>query len=141
MPSRSPTNGLWRWPEASPNWLINGPALGARAGIVDPLLLKSYYEDDKERRKSLAGFVAQKPIGLLLRLGKHAHVELESSPSIDLASGYVMQVYRVTSDEGGEPPFSINLMLGRIAIPGQNWTRWRVLQWGFAGQEPQGSVD
>ena len=66
-------------PELAHQWTC---ALGGRAGLVDPLLLKRYYEDDKDRRESLANFVDQKLIAILLRLGKGAHVELESS-SVD----------------------------------------------------------
>ena len=91
-------------PELAHQWTR---PIGGRAGLVDPQLLKNYYEEDKERRDALAAFVGQKPIATLLRLGARAHVELDSTTGIDVPmAGFVTQVYRVTSDEAGGPaPF------------------------------------
>jgi hypothetical protein len=113
-----------------------------RAGVSSHDQLAAFYQNDQKQSERLAKFVGNDPAKILLALGKRAHVQLESTASVDETLSVVIQVYKVTYQNVGKPEqFSVRLVLTSVIPPFETKVHWRVSESVGVGPQPPPLVD
>ncbi|HTU24791.1 MAG TPA: DUF4190 domain-containing protein [Pirellulales bacterium] len=128
-------------PEIAQQWAL---VPTRRANLADLARLKEYYALDPTRAETLAKFVKDEPVALLLRLGPHARVEptLSEVNRINDDLQFVALQYRVTSDEsGGVAPFTLAIALEQRKPPIRSQSRWTIRGWQIVDPESESSAD
>ncbi len=113
-----------------------------RAGVSDHDQLVTFYENDQKQSERLAKFVGNDPVKIFLALGERAHVRLESTTSVDETLSVVVQLYKVTYQNGGKPEqFLVRLVLTSVIPPFETKVHWRVSDSAGIGPQPPLLVD